>query len=664
MCGGDTAFDLYQIGWDISDDETSETSAPMDPSSVTSGSVDDMSTEADGETFEDGDDTFDSTIDGGYAGGTTSMTSDLHNADLIMANLLEHSCDWNTFMCCWTERTKNEEVADVKDNTDVCSYGDTQYPGDSEGQVHCHGFVWAADADDEYIAGLAGYVMNHDHMGRRGYHGSIPGAPMCGCLEDMPVVSKADCSRPRDTDPNWGKACTRNDLKTRYKELYDNGRYHLYHLNMMCNSRTFALCAGPLLTAVAVAAMANNSRHYEHLGCYHDNKDDRVMDFKIRDKKLTTDSCYDYCVGEGAFLMATQWSKECWCGNSLQVDYDRHGDDAVCEDPCAGDETVMCGGDTAFDLYQIGWDISDDETSETSVPMDPSSVTSGSVDDISTEVDGETFEDDDDPSSMTSGSVDDISTGTEPETDDAGSDDETSETSVPMDPSSVTSGSVDDISTGTEPETFEDDDDPSSVASGSVDDISTETEAETFEDDDDTFDSTIDGGYAGGTTSMTSDLHNQDLIMANLLEHSCDWNTFMCCWTKRTKNEEVADVKDNTDVCSYGDTQYPGDSEGQVHCHGFVWAADADDEYIAGLAGYVMNHDHMGRRGYHGSIPDAPICGCLEDMPVVSKADCSRPRDTDPNWGKACTKNDLKTRYKELYDNGDDLPNLVWDCEN
>lgn len=45
---------------------------------------------------------------------------------------------------------------------------------------------------------------------------------------------------------------------------------------------------------------------------------------------------------------------------------------------------------------------------------------------------------------------------------------------------------------------------------------------------------------------------------------------------------------------------YPGDSEGEVHCHGLVWPADADDVYIHPLAHYVQNFDHRDTRGYFG----------------------------------------------------------------
>lgn len=38
--------------------------------------------------------------------------------------------------------------------------------------------------------------------------------------------------------------------------------------------------------------------------------------------------------------MATQWSKECFCGDDIEVDYGRHGE-AECNHRCAGDK-VRC----------------------------------------------------------------------------------------------------------------------------------------------------------------------------------------------------------------------------------------------------------------------------------------------------------------------------------
>lgn len=140
------------------------------------------------------------------------------------------NCELNTVMCCWvTDRLNNNNNngncktpyptgdgpsggcinKDPADNTDICysdhsrspqsnhvAGGFTIYDGEEEGDAHCHGFVW--NEDDLYSNVYKGnnlfYVSMKDHWRDRGYVRSVPGSPMCGCLETMPSVSRADCT--------------------------------------------------------------------------------------------------------------------------------------------------------------------------------------------------------------------------------------------------------------------------------------------------------------------------------------------------------------------------------------------------------------------------------------------------------------------------------------
>merc|ERR1711862_335283 len=45
-----------------------------------------------------------------------------------------------------------------------------------------------------YKGNLLFYVSMYDHMTQRGYVRNIPGAPMCACAENMPVVTRSDCT--------------------------------------------------------------------------------------------------------------------------------------------------------------------------------------------------------------------------------------------------------------------------------------------------------------------------------------------------------------------------------------------------------------------------------------------------------------------------------------
>merc|ERR1712037_333350 len=118
-----------------------------------------------------------------------------------------------------------------------------------EGPIHCHGLVWGDDplqGDNVYKGNLLFYVSMYDHMTQRGYVRNIPGAPMCACAENMPVVTRSDCTeieaketttfswdgstvkasvRIRDLDFN---ACNgqnaNNNLEERAKQLEEDGK--------------------------------------------------------------------------------------------------------------------------------------------------------------------------------------------------------------------------------------------------------------------------------------------------------------------------------------------------------------------------------------------------------------------------------------------------------
>eukprot|EP00903_Cladosiphon_okamuranus_P022321 g20527.t1 len=96
-----------------------------------------------------------------------------------------------------------------------------------------------------------------------------------------------------------------------------------------------------------------------YLGCFADDKDDRVLGHKISSSDMTLEVCEDHCMSRDKPFVALQYGQECWCGGcELSEDgrdqYDRHGA-ASCKDyPCSGDTTRQCGGYDAFSLYYVG----------------------------------------------------------------------------------------------------------------------------------------------------------------------------------------------------------------------------------------------------------------------------------------------------------------------
>merc|ERR1711907_839204 len=99
------------------------------------------------------------------------------------------------------------------DNTDLC-WMETDageifpYPGENtENDLHCHGFAWAQDslAPGDINAKAKWnnlyFVSLYDHMYQRGYVNSVTDdekiagtQAMCGCVEDMNPVARADCT--------------------------------------------------------------------------------------------------------------------------------------------------------------------------------------------------------------------------------------------------------------------------------------------------------------------------------------------------------------------------------------------------------------------------------------------------------------------------------------
>jgi len=144
-------------------------------------------------------------------------------------------------------------------------------------------------------------------------------------------------------------------------------------------------------------------------------------------------------------------------------------------------------------------------------------------------------------------------------------------------------------------------------------------------------------------------------------DYNCESNAVMCCWTSDSRNVghgsctdsegcQDAEPVDNTDVCyvniedSYlashtknGVVVFPGDTEGNVNCMGFTWKDDKDDPsslYKGNLLFEVAMRYGLKENGYTRSVPHAPLCGCVEQMPVVSRADCKNVEATN-TWSFA-----------------------------
>lgn len=184
-------------------------------------------------------------------------------------------CPLRAVTCCQTgDRQANDNNGNCQkpydqncinkvpaDNTQVCSVNGTKdlpFLGEGQQAMHCHSFTWSSNKQDpSYVfrGNKLFYTSMYDHLLQRGYVKNIPGAPMCGCAERMPVVTRSDCTQvdvgttfrfepsapgasaeillnSRDIDFNacQGADNSNNDLYSYYKRLVLEGRATLEEL--------------------------------------------------------------------------------------------------------------------------------------------------------------------------------------------------------------------------------------------------------------------------------------------------------------------------------------------------------------------------------------------------------------------------------------------------
>ncbi|KAL7467503.1 hypothetical protein ACHAXS_007759 [Conticribra weissflogii] len=119
---------------------------------------------------------------------------------------LENSCDLDTVMCCFIDDEQGAGFAEGS-TTDVCRHdladspksnhiksGWSVFP-DEEAPTHCVGYTWKDGESSDLFKGNGLYDISLRNTVLQGYSKSIPGAPLCACIEQMPAVARADCRR-------------------------------------------------------------------------------------------------------------------------------------------------------------------------------------------------------------------------------------------------------------------------------------------------------------------------------------------------------------------------------------------------------------------------------------------------------------------------------------
>ncbi|CAM9220630.1 unnamed protein product [Ectocarpus sp. 6 AP-2014] len=104
-----------------------------------------------------------------------------------------------------------------------------------------------------------------------------------------------------------------------------------------------------LVVVLGAALVGTSSAQPGSVGCFGDDRSDRVLMAKLSSRVMTPTVCADYCRTESSRFTyyAIQYGQECWCQEE-NIDL-RHGE-GTCDFPCSGDESIVCGGFDSFSL--------------------------------------------------------------------------------------------------------------------------------------------------------------------------------------------------------------------------------------------------------------------------------------------------------------------------
>jgi len=123
---------------------------------------------------------------------------------------LEH-CDVGAVMCC---TASSREFSQINPNSEICYVdiaaskrsahvrdGYSIYSQDQTNDIYCEAFAWGTNGGSiqSALKGNALFQAAFANM-LNGSVEQIPGAPLCGCLDRMPVVTNTKCTQVTSTD--------------------------------------------------------------------------------------------------------------------------------------------------------------------------------------------------------------------------------------------------------------------------------------------------------------------------------------------------------------------------------------------------------------------------------------------------------------------------------
>ncbi|EXJ54754.1 murein transglycosylase [Cladophialophora yegresii CBS 114405] len=115
-------------------------------------------------------------------------------------------------------------------------------------------------------------------------------------------------------------------------------------------------CDAPTAISPSTATFFDDitSQGWSYVGCGTDNYYNRILTGASKsDDQMTNEACAAFCDSKGFSVAGTEYSKECYCGNSIpESGKPIPGVVGDCTMKCSGDDSGFCGGAGTISLYQ------------------------------------------------------------------------------------------------------------------------------------------------------------------------------------------------------------------------------------------------------------------------------------------------------------------------
>jgi len=152
------------------------------------------------DSYEDAKKTTFSSPDGGANAKYDKYFSNFFRGDM--------ECPLGVIECCYTDsRLDNSPIVDnaemcamdltvAKRTNHIAAGSYTVFNTEAADKTYCSGFAYEADSFGDKVKYNTLFAMAmKTNLYDKGYVKNIPGAPMCGCVEQMPIVTNAACTK-------------------------------------------------------------------------------------------------------------------------------------------------------------------------------------------------------------------------------------------------------------------------------------------------------------------------------------------------------------------------------------------------------------------------------------------------------------------------------------